>query len=250
MGVSQDVLCVGNDFTLQFVKDVLSEVADIFPSEYIHIGGDECPKVRWEKCPKCQERIKSLGLKSDAKHTKEQRLQSYMIQEAAKYLKEKGKRIIGWTEILEGGLVPDATLMSWIGESGGIEAAHQHHDVIMTPNTYLYFDYYQSKKVEDEPLAIGGYLPIEKTYNYEPMPKELTEEEQQYIKGVQANLWTEYIPIFSQVQYMVLPRLGAAAEVQWTDPSKKIIKIFCGEFLIWLLYTIVMAGIMPHMCTM
>ena len=225
-GVSQDVLCVGNDFTLQFVKDVLSEVADIFPSEYIHIGGDECPKVRWEKCPKCQERIKSLGLKSDAKHTKEQRLQSYMIQEAAKYLKEKGKRIIGWTEILEGGLVPDATLMSWIGESGGIEAAHQHHDVIMTPNTYLYFDYYQSKKVEDEPLAIGGYLPIEKTYNYEPMPKVLTKEEQQYIKGVQANLWTEYIPIFSQVQYMVLPRLGAAAEVQWTDPSKKDYKDF------------------------
>lgn len=225
-GVSQDVLCVGNDFTLQFVKDVLSEVADIFPSEYIHIGGDECPKVRWEKCPKCQERIKSLGLKSDAKHTKEQRLQSYVIQEAAKYLKEKGKRIIGWTEILEGGLVPDATLMSWIGESGGIEAAHQHHDVIMTPNTYLYFDYYQSKKVEDEPLAIGGYLPFEKTYNYEPMPKELTEEEQQYIKGVQANLWTEYIPVFSQVQYMVLPRLGAAAEVQWTDPSKKDYKDF------------------------
>ena len=225
-GVSQDVLCVGNDFTLQFVKDVLSEVADIFPSEYIHIGGDECPKVRWEKCPKCQERIKSLGLKSDAKHTKEQRLQSYMIQEAAKYLKEKGKRIIGWTEILEGGLVPDATLMSWIGESGGIEAAHQHHDVIMTPNAYLYFDYYQSKKVEDEPLAIGGYLPIEKTYNYEPMPKELTKEEQQYIKGVQANLWTEYIPVFSQVQYMVLPRLGAAAEVQWTDPSKKDYKDF------------------------
>ncbi len=225
-GVSQDVLCVGNDFTLQFVKDVLSEVADIFLSEYIHIGGDECPKVRWEKCPKCQERIKSLGLKSDAKHTKEQRLQSYMIQEAAKYLKEKGKRIIGWTEILEGGLVPDATLMSWIGESGGIEAAHQHHDVIMTPNTYLYFDYYQSKKVEDEPLAIGGYLPIEKTYNYEPMPKELTKEEQQYIKGVQANLWTEYIPVFSQVQYMVLPRLGAAAEVQWTDPSKKDYKDF------------------------
>lgn len=225
-GVSQDVLCVGNDFTLQFVKDVLSEVADIFPSEYIHIGGDECPKVRWEKCPKCQERIKSLGLKSDAKHTKEQRLQSYMIQEAAKYLKEKGKRIIGWTEILEGGLVPDATLMSWIGESGGIEAAHQHHDVIMTPNTYLYFDYYQSKKVEDEPLAIGGYLPIEKTYNYEPMPKELTKEEQQYIKGVQANLWTEYIPVFSQVQYMVLPRQGAVAEVQWTDPSKKDYKDF------------------------
>ena len=224
-GISDQVYCPKPQ-TFRFIKDILTEIASLFPGEYIHIGGDECPKVRWEKCPKCQERIKSLGLKSDAKHTKEQRLQSYMIQEAAKYLKEKGKRIIGWTEILEGGLVPDATLMSWIGESGGIEAAHQHHDVIMTPNTYLYFDYYQSKKVEDEPLAIGGYLPIEKTYNYEPMPKELTEEEQQYIKGVQANLWTEYIPIFSQVQYMVLPRLGAAAEVQWTDPSKKDYKDF------------------------
>lgn len=225
-GVSDDVLCVGNDSTLQFVKDVLSEVADMFPSEYIHIGGDECPKVRWAKCPKCQARIKALGLKSDAKHTKEERLQSYMIHEATKCLNEKGKQIIGWTEILEGGLVPGATLMSWIGESGGIEAAHQHHDVIMTPNTYLYFDYYQSKQVEDEPLAIGGYLPIEKTYSYEPMPKELNKEEQQYIKGVQANLWTEYIPSFSQVQYMTLPRMGALAEVQWSDPSRKDYKDF------------------------
>lgn len=225
-GVSDDVLCVGNDSTLQFVKDVLSEVADMFPSEYIHIGGDECPKVRWAKCPKCQARIKALGLKSDAKHTKEERLQSYMIHEATKCLNEKGKQIIGWTEILEGGLVPGATLMSWIGESGGIEAAHQHHDVIMTPNTYLYFDYYQSKQVEDEPLAIGGYLPIEKTYSYEPMPKELNKEELQYIKGVQANLWTEYIPSFSQVQYMTLPRMGALAEVQWSDPSRKDYKDF------------------------
>ena len=201
-GVSDDVLCVGNDSTLQFVRDVLSEVADLFPSEYIHIGGDECPKVRWKECPKCQARIKALGLKSDAKHTKEERLQSYMIAEATKCLNEKGKQIIGWTEILEGGLVPGATLMSWIGESGGIEAARQHHDVIMTPNTYMYFDYYQSKQVEDEPLAIGGYLPIEKTYNYEPMPKELTKEEQQYIKGVQANLWTEYIH-FASVRYSI-----------------------------------------------
>ena len=225
-GVSDDVLCVGNDSTLQFVRDVLSEVADLFPSEYIHIGGDECPKVRWKKCPKCQARIKALGLKSDAKHTKEERLQSYMIAEATKCLNEKGKQIIGWTEILEGGLVPGATLMSWIGESGGIEAARLHHDVIMTPNTYMYFDYYQSKQVEDEPLAIGGYLPIEKTYNYEPMPKELTKEEQQYIKGVQANLWTEYIPSFSQVQYMILPRMGALAEVQWSDPSRKDYKDF------------------------
>ena len=220
-GISEDVLCIGNDKTMQFIQDVLSEVADLFPSEYIHVGGDECPKVRWEKCPKCQARIKELGLKSDARHTKEQRLQSYVINEAEKILNAKGKKMIGWTEILEGGLSPNATLMSWIGEAGGIEAARQHHDVIMTPNTYLYFDYYQAAEIENEPLAIGGYIPVEKVYNYEPMPSSLTVEEQQYIKGVQANLWTEYIPVFSQVQYMVLPRMAALSEVQWSDGSKK-----------------------------
>lgn len=139
-------------------------------------------------------------------------------------MNSKGKQIIGWTEILEGGLSPNATLMSWIGEAGGIEAARQHHDVIMTPNTYLYFDYYQASDVDKEPLAIGGYLPMEKVYSYEPMPSSLTAEEQQYIKGVQANLWTEYIPTFSQAQYMVLPRMAALAETQWSDGSKRIIK--------------------------
>lgn len=220
-GVSEDVLCAGNDQVLKFLEDVYSELIEIFPSEYIHVGGDECPKVRWEKCPKCQARIKALGLKSDDKHSKEERLQSFVINHIEKFLNDHGRKIIGWDEILEGGLAPNATVMSWRGEQGGIEAAKQKHDVIMTPNTYLYFDYYQSKDIDKEPLAIGGYLPIERVYNYEPMPASLTKEEQHYIKGVQANLWTEYIPVFSQAQYMVLPRWAALCEVQWTDPAKK-----------------------------
>ena len=220
-GVSEDVLCIGNDQSLKFLEDVFAELIEIFPSEYIHIGGDECPKVRWAQCPKCQARIKQLGLKSDDKHTKEERLQSYVISHVEKFLNEHGRQIIGWDEILEGGLAPNATVMSWRGEGGGIEAAKQHHDVIMTPNTYLYFDYYQSKDTDNEPLAIGGYLPVERVYSYEPMPKSLTPDEQKYIKGVQANLWTEYIPTFSHAQYMVLPRWAALAEVQWSAPEKK-----------------------------
>lgn len=220
-GVSEDVLCIGNDQSLKFLEDVFAELIEIFPSEYIHIGGDECPKVRWAQCPKCQARIKQLGLKSDAKHTKEERLQSYVISHVEKFLNEHGRQIIGWDEILEGGLAPNATVMSWRGEGGGIEAAKQHHDVIMTPNTYLYFDYYQSKDTDNEPLAIGGYLPVERVYSYEPMPKSLTPDEQKYIKGVQANLWTEYIPTFSHAQYMVLPRWAALSEVQWSAPEKK-----------------------------
>ncbi len=220
-GVSEDVLCIGNDQSLKFLEDVFAELIEIFPSEYIHIGGDECPKVRWAQCPKGQARIKQLGLKSDAKHTKEERLQSYVISHVEKFLNEHGRQIIGWDEILEGGLAPNATVMSWRGEGGGIEAAKQHHDVIMTPNTYLYFDYYQSKDTDNEPLAIGGYLPVERVYSYEPMPKSLTPDEQKYIKGVQANLWTEYIPTFSHAQYMVLPRWAALAEVQWSAPEKK-----------------------------
>ena len=220
-GISDDVLCAGNDETLKFIDDVLGEIIEIFPSEYIHVGGDECPKVRWKTCPKCQARIKALGIKGDKKHSAEAYLQSFIITHAEKFLNDKGRQIIGWDEILEGGLAPNSTVMSWRGESGGIEAAKQHHDVIMSPNTYLYFDYYQSKDVENEPEAIGGYLPIERVYSYEPMPKSLTPEEQKYIKGVQANLWTEYIPTFSQVEYMELPRMAALAEVQWTMPAKK-----------------------------
>ena len=220
-GVSEDVLCAGNDETLKFIEDVLGEIIQIFPSEYIHVGGDECPKVRWAKCPKCQARIKALGLKSDKNHTAEERLQSFIINHAEKFLNGHGRQIIGWDEILEGGLAPNATVMSWRGESGGIEAAKQKHDVIMTPNTYLYFDYYQAKDTENEPFGIGGYLPMERVYSYEPMPASLTPEEQQYIKGVQANLWTEYIATFSHAQYMVLPRWAALCEVQWSTPDKK-----------------------------
>lgn len=220
-GVSDNVLCAGNDKTLQFIDDVLTEVMEIFPSEYIHVGGDECPKTQWEKCLKCQARIKALGLHSDEKHSKEERLQSFVINHAEKFLNEHGRQIIGWDEILEGGLAPNATVMSWRGEAGGIEAAKQKHDVIMTPNTYLYFDYYQTKDVENEPLGIGGYVPIEKVYGYEPTPSSLTPEEQKHIIGVQANLWTEYIPTFSHAQYMVLPRWAALSEVQWTMSDKK-----------------------------
>lgn len=220
-GVSDQVLCAGNDSTMQFINDVLAEIIEIFPSEYIHVGGDECPKSEWAKCPKCQARIKALGLKSDDKHSKEERLQSFVINSAEKFLNEKGRKIIGWDEILEGGLAPNATVMSWRGEGGGIEAAKQKHDVIMTPNTYLYFDYYQSKDTENEPLAIGGYLPLERVYSYEPMPASLTPEEQKYIIGVQANHWSEYLPTFSQLQYMALPRWAALAEIQWTMPEKK-----------------------------
>lgn len=220
-GVSDNVLCAGNDQTIQFIKDVLSEIIDIFPSKYIHVGGDECPKDKWKTCPKCQARIKALGIKGDSKHSKEEYLQSYVIGEAEKFLNEHGRNIIGWDEILEGGLAPNATVMSWRGEAGGIEAARQKHDVIMTPNTYLYFDYYQAKDTENEPLAIGGYLPMDRVYSYEPMPAELTPEEQKYITGVQANVWTEYMPTFAQVQYMTLPRMAALCETQWSTPDKK-----------------------------
>lgn len=220
-GVSDNVLCAGDDRTLAFIDDVLTEVMEIFPSTYIHIGGDECPKTKWKSCPKCQARIKALGLKDDEKHSKEERLQSFVINHAEKFLNAHGRQIIGWDEILEGGLAPNATVMSWRGESGGIEAAKQHHNVIMTPNTYLYFDYYQTKDTKNEPLAIGGYLPVERVYGYEPMPKVLTPDEQKFITGVQANIWTEYMPTFSQVMYMALPRCAALAEVQWCKPENK-----------------------------
>lgn len=219
-GISDDVICAGNDKAMQFLENVLSEVIDLFPSEYIHIGGDECPKVRWKTCPKCQARIKAEGIKGDQKHSAEEYLQSYVISRMEKFVESKGRHIIGWDEILEGGLAPNATVMSWRGVDGGIEAAKQHHNVIMTPNTYLYFDYYQSTDTENEPLAIGGYLPLERVYSLEPTAG-IPDEYKKYVIGVQANLWTEYIPTFSQVEYMVMPRMAALAEVQWTDPSKK-----------------------------
>lgn len=220
-GVSEDVLCAGNDSVLTFIDDVLSEIIDIFPSEYIHIGGDECPKTRWETCPKCQAKIKELGIKSDEKHSKEEYLQSFIIRHGEKFLAEHGRKMIGWDEILEGGLAPNATVMSWRGEAGGIEAARQHHDVIMVPNTYFYFDYYQTDDTENEPLSIGGYVPVERVYSFEPTYSVLTSEEHKHILGVQANHWSEYICSFSHLQYMALPRWAALCEVQWSHPGKR-----------------------------
>lgn len=220
-GVSDNVLCAGNDKTLTFIDNVLKEITQLFPSKYIHVGGDECPKTQWQKCPKCQARIKALNLEAKDGHSAEERLQSYIITHASNYLKSLGHNTIGWDEILEGGLAEGATVMSWRGESGGIAAAKQHHDVVMTPNSYLYFDYYQSLDKANEPLAIGGYLPLETVYSYEPMPKELTADEARHIIGVQANIWTEYMPTFKQMQYMALPRLAALSEVQWSQPALK-----------------------------
>ena len=220
-GVSENVLCAGNDATLKFIEDVLTEIVEVFPSEYIHVGGDECPKTEWEKCPKCQARIKALGLKDDDKHSAEMYLQSFVISHAEKFLNSKGRKIIGWDEILEGELAPSATVHSWRGISGGLEAAKKGHDCIMSPNTYMYFDYYQTKHTENEPLAIGGYVPVETVYNYEPMHPSLTPQQQKHIIGVQANLWTEYIPHFTHVEYMELPRMAALCEVQWCAPEDK-----------------------------
>ena len=220
-GVSDNVLCAGNDATLKFIEDVLDEVIEIFPSEYIHVGGDECPKTQWEQCPKCQARIKALGIKGDDKHSAEMYLQSFVINHAEKHLNSKGRQIIGWDEILEGGLAPNATVHSWRGIEGGIEAAKQGHDCIMSPTSFMYFDYYQTTYTDNEPLAIGGYVPVEKVYSFEPMHESLTQEEQKHIIGVQANLWSEYIPTFSHVEYMELPRMAALCEVQWCKPENK-----------------------------
>ncbi|WP_302437457.1 glycoside hydrolase family 20 protein [Bacteroides intestinalis] len=224
-GVFEDVLCIGNDKTMQFLEDVMSEIIEIFPSEYVHIGGDEAPRDRWKECPKCQARIKAEGLKADKNHTAEDRLQSYCMTRIEKFLNSKGRRIIGWDEILEGDVAPNATVMSWRGASGGIKAAQMGHDVIMTPNTYCYFDYYQTADTKDEPLGIGGYVPIEKVYSLDPT-FDLNEEQKKHIIGAQANLWTEYIATTEHVEYMVLPRMAALAEVQWTQPEKKDFKDF------------------------
>lgn len=220
-GISDDVLCVGKEETMKFLEDILSEVADLFPSEYIHIGGDECPKVRWETCPRCQAKIRELGLKDDEAHKAEHYLQSYVTARVEEFLATKGKKIIGWDEILEGELAPNATVMSWRGVRGGIEAVRMGHDAIMTPNTYYYLDYYQSLDTDNEPFGIGGYLPIEKCYSYEPFVKDMTDEEKSHVLGVQANLWTEYIATADHLYYMMLPRMAALSEVQWCNQDRK-----------------------------
>ncbi|MBU7576895.1 MAG: family 20 glycosylhydrolase [Flavihumibacter sp.] len=212
-GVHTDVYCAGNDTVFNMMQDILTEVINLFPSEYIHIGADECPKDNWKKCPRCQQRIKDLKLKD------EHELQSYFVQRIEKFINSKGRVLIGWDEILEGGLAPNAVVMSWRGEAGGIEAAKQRHDVIMTPNNYVYFDYFQGKPAL-EPMAIGGYLTLQRVYSYEPIPASLTAEEAKHIKGVQANVWTEYISTTDKVEYMTLPRMAAIADIAWTSHPK------------------------------
>ncbi len=211
-GVYPDVFCP-SEYTFGFLQDVLDEVVALFPSKYIHIGGDECPKDSWKRSAFCQQLIKDNNLKD------EHGLQSYFISRIEKYLNSKGKAIIGWDEILEGGLAPNATVMSWRGEKGGIEAAEMKHDVIMTPTTYVYFDYSQRRK--DDSLVIGGYLPLAQVYGYDPTPKELNADKFHYILGGQANLWTEYIPNSSKVEYMLLPRMTALSEVLWSAKQNK-----------------------------
>ena len=220
-GVSEEVLCAGNEETMRFVEDVLNEVMDVFPSPYIHIGGDECPKVRWEQCPKCQAKIKELGIKGDERFSKEDYLQSYVMNRMAKVVEARGRRVIGWDEILEGDVSETAIIMSWRGTEGGIEAARKGHDVIMAPSSHLYFDYYQSEDIASEPSCIGGYLPVERVYEFQPLPETLTPEQQKHIIGVQANIWTEYIAHFWHVQYMALPRMEALTEIQWNNPKER-----------------------------
>lgn len=212
-GVFEEVYCTKEE-TFNFLQGVLDEVMELFPSKFIHIGGDEAPKSHWKNCPVCQQQIKDLGLRD------EQELQSYFISRIEKYLNNKGREIIGWDEILEGGLAPNATVMSWRGTNGAIVAAKEHHKVIMTPTSHLYFDYYQSDN-DNEPLAIGGFLPLEKVYGFNPIPKELSTEEATFILGAQANLWTEYIPDEKQVEYMMFPRILALSEVVWSKPENK-----------------------------
>lgn len=220
-GVAEDVLCAGNERTLKFAKDVLSEVMNIFPGEYLYIGGDECPKSSWEKCSRCQALIKEKGLATDEKHTAEERLQSYFMSDIANFITAHGRKVGGWDEILEGGIAPNATVLSWRGMEGGIEAARLGHDAIMCPVSHLYLDYYQTADRESEPTAFNGFIPIERTYDFNPVSPKLTANEAKHIIGVQANVWTEYMKTFKQVEYMTLPRLAAASEVQWTMPEKK-----------------------------
>lgn len=214
-GISADVLCAGNPKTLDFLHKVMDEVCEVFPGKLIHIGGDESPRTRWKSCSKCQAKMKELGLKNEAQ------LQTYINKDIEAYLSAKGRDIIGWDETLEGGLSDKASVMSWRGYQGGIEAARQHHHVVMTPTSHCYIDYYQLKDPARQPLAIGGYLPLSKVYSMEPVPAELTEEESKYIMGAQCNLWTEYVVSPDHAMYMLLPRLAAMCEVQWMQPEAK-----------------------------
>lgn len=214
-GVFEDVFCAGNDSVVQFLADVIAEVVELFPGPYIHIGGDECPKVRWKECSKCQQRIESEGLAD------EHELQSWLIKYIEKIIViGYDRQIIGWDEILEGGLPPTAAVMSWRGTEGGIAAARSGHDAVMSPGSHCYFDHYQGDPA-NEPLAFGGYTTVQKVYSYEPIPAELKPEEQKYILGAQGNVWTEYILTPEHVEYMAVPRMLALAEVLWTPKEKR-----------------------------
>ena len=212
-GVFDEVYCP-KESTFKFLEDVIDEVVELFPGKYIHIGGDEAPKTNWKNCEYCQKLIKKEGLKD------EHGLQSYFIARMEKYINSKGKQIIGWDEILEGGLAPNATVMSWRGTSGAVQAAKEGHDVILTPGSHCYFDHYQSEN-ENEPLAIGGFLPLEKVYHFNPIPEELTDKEATYVLGAQGNVWTEYMQTEKQVEYMAFPRAVALSEVLWSSPEHK-----------------------------
>ena len=226
-GVEDIVMCPGKEDMFTFLQDVIDEMVPLFPSEYFHIGGDECPKISWKNCPLCQKRIKEEGLKADSKHSAEERLQSYVIQRMEKYLATKGKKIIGWDEILEGGLAPSATVMSWRGEDGGIAAALMDHTVIMTPGgNGMYLDAYQGDS-KIEPVTIGGYTLLEKTYSYDPIPDTLVAMgKSNYILGVQGNTWSEYMYDEAKRDYMVFPRILAVAEIGWTNLDRKDYKDF------------------------
>lgn len=222
-GVFEDVFCAGNENTFTFIQDVLNEVLALFPSKYIHVGGDECPKENWKKCPRCQAKMRAENL------TDEHQLQSYFIQRMEKYLNQKGRTLIGWDEILEGGLAPNAVVMSWRGEEGGITAAREKHFVIMTPGNPVYFDHSQSQN--EDSVTIGGYNSLEKVYAYEPIPEKLLAAQKDFVLGAQANLWTEYITNTSKVEYMLFPRMSALSEVLWSQPSNKNWEMFQNKLM-------------------
>ncbi len=213
-GVFDDVYCAGKDSVFAFLANVLGEVADLFPGPYVHVGGDECPKTRWKECPRCRERIGAEGLKDEPE------LQSWFIRRIEAILAAHGKKLIGWDEILEGGLAPQATVMSWRGMQGGIDAATQGHDVIMAPGSHCYFDHYQAEPA-GEPLAIGGLTTLAKVYAFEPTPAELDADAARHVLGAQANVWTEYMDTPEKVEYMALPRMCALAEVVWSPAEAR-----------------------------
>ena len=221
-GVFDDILCAGREETFTFIEGVLDEVISLFPSDYVHIGGDEAPRTRWKECQRCQRRIAEEGIRGDDHHSAEDRLQGYFMKRVERYLTSKGRKAIGWDELLDCDVNASTTIMSWRGVEGGVAASKLGHDVIMVPTSWFYFDYYQTPEDNwSKPLLIGGYVPLEKVYSFEPAPSSLSAEERAHVIGVQANLWTEYVYTEELAEYQVLPRMGALSELQWSQPEKK-----------------------------